>query len=44
MVRGRVASVNGPIKEIDLVGVKLQQQDDNLTAKLVNLNIGEKSN
>lgn len=32
-----VASVNGPIEEIYLVGIKFQEQDDNFTAELMNL-------
>ena len=33
----RVAAIHGPVEEVDLVGVELQEQDDDFTAKLMDL-------
>lgn len=33
----RVAAIHGPVEEVDLVGVELQEQDDNFAAQLVDL-------
>lgn len=32
-----VATIHSPVEQIDLVGVQLQEQDDNLAAQLVDL-------
>lgn len=37
LFRACVAAVHGPVEKVDLVGVELQEEDHNFTAKLMNL-------
>lgn len=37
LFRARVAAIHSPVEKVDLVGVELQEEDDDFTAKLMNL-------
>lgn len=37
LVGASVAAIHGPVEQVDLVGIELQEQDDDFTAKLVDL-------
>lgn len=37
LVGAGVAAIHRPVEEVDLVGVELQEQDDDFTAKLMDL-------
>lgn len=42
LFRTCVATIYGPVEKVDLVGVELQEEDDNFTAKLMNLYRGQR--
>lgn len=42
LFRTCVAAIYGPVEKVDLVGVEIQEEDDNFTAKLMNLYRGQR--